>query len=236
MKIAAPATVVRARRRELAKVVTAQAARHADAGHSLRHVWQHLDHRSSFVAWPGLRPTPRLVTNGYLDCRIAPHSRLTSSEPVSGFADSVQFGVHASPVVARDVAEQFVAAWRQVHGGPGGGTGKDASPASAPHEREASARLPVSSTWLLAPIARWPGQWLGLSGSTITSWVSAPVCARAATPVPPGPRKGRRRSAASSSPRLAKGTRFARRTPHCWVRPGDWSTVGTIRLAAPARP
>ena len=51
MKIAAPATVVRARRRELAKVVTAQAARHADAGHSLRHVWQHLDHRSSFVAW-----------------------------------------------------------------------------------------------------------------------------------------------------------------------------------------
>ena len=64
MKIAAPATVVRARRLELAKVVTAQAARHADAGHSLRHVWQYLDHRFSFVAWPGLRPKPRLVTNG----------------------------------------------------------------------------------------------------------------------------------------------------------------------------
>jgi hypothetical protein len=32
-------------RLELAQVVTAQAARHADAGHSLRHVWQYLDHR-----------------------------------------------------------------------------------------------------------------------------------------------------------------------------------------------
>jgi hypothetical protein len=36
VKIAAPATVVRARRLELAKVVTAQAARHADAGPSCR--------------------------------------------------------------------------------------------------------------------------------------------------------------------------------------------------------
>jgi hypothetical protein len=44
----------------------------------------------------------------------------------SAVADSVPFGVHANPVVARDVAEQFIASGRQVHGGPGGGSGKDA--------------------------------------------------------------------------------------------------------------
>src|SRR6202048_3466120 len=49
-------------RLELAPVVTAQAPRHADAGHSLRHVRQYLDHRFSFVAGPGLRSKPRLVT------------------------------------------------------------------------------------------------------------------------------------------------------------------------------
>jgi pyruvate dehydrogenase complex dehydrogenase (E1) component len=37
---------------ELAQVVTAQAARHANAGHSLRHVRQYLDHQFPFVAWP----------------------------------------------------------------------------------------------------------------------------------------------------------------------------------------
>src|SRR5271167_681446 len=49
------------------------------------------------------------------------------------------------------------------------------SPASAPQLRDASPKLPVSSTLPSVPMARWPGYWLAFSGSTITSWVSAPV-------------------------------------------------------------
>src|ERR1700676_4430647 len=69
------------------------------------------------VNWStGITPNP----NG--DSLIRGDSRRSTSAT----ADSIQFRVHARPVVARDVAEQFVASWRQIDGGPGGSPGKDA--------------------------------------------------------------------------------------------------------------
>ena len=75
--------------------------------------------------WHQQRETGHL-TNCYLVRRMAPQVEVDQQASPSAVADSVQFGVHASPVVARDVAEQFVASGRQVHGGPRGGPGKDA--------------------------------------------------------------------------------------------------------------
>src|SRR6202162_5846571 len=94
------------------------------------------------------------------------------------------------------------------------------SPASAPQLRDASPRLPVSSILLSVPMARWPGYWLGLRGSTITSWVSAPLLWTRSDTDPAGTVEGTTKIRCIIIPMPGQGSPFCH---------GDTPLLGALR-------